>query len=318
MAFRIPGERGVTWWARAPSIEHLTSYVQGVDELYTPDGWRRVYASTVSADFFSVFASTPVAGRYFETSDEDTEPVGAAVISRRLWESYGAGSPGIVGHDVHLGGRTYRVVGVAPDDLDYPALTDVWLAGLVGGVSARNVRHTSKQLISTGPWGGWVVRLRSGASPLDAQRELLALLAELNQRQAPSRRTFGDTVVVMPLRGVVAQSAGPTLRAWLIGSLVLLAIAAIHGELVLKGRSPARLRDVATLWASTAAASLFMLALAVAVIYSDAGRFITAVRPDSSLAVITIITALVLATLSVAAVCPGAVTALRHRAAQRA
>ena len=71
------------------------------------------------------------------------------------------------------------------------------------------------------------------------------------------------------------------------------------------------------MWASTAAASQLVSGLAVVVIYSDAGRFITAVRPDSSLAVVTIITALVLTTLSVAAICRGEVTALRQRA-QRA
>ena len=103
LAFRTPGESATAWWRRAPSLDRLASYVSGIAEVDSPDGWRPVRATVVSADFFAVFAANPLSGRFFQPSDEDAAPLGAAVISQEFWKGYGASRPSIIGEQLRVG-----------------------------------------------------------------------------------------------------------------------------------------------------------------------------------------------------------------------
>jgi predicted permease len=98
---------------------------------------RHAVAMFVSANYFSVLGVAPAQGRTFlpEEERQGAEPV--VVLSHRAWQRQGA-DPGLVGTQVAINGRFFRVVGVAPERFTGAALIgpDLWLPlgsyGLVG------------------------------------------------------------------------------------------------------------------------------------------------------------------------------------------
>ncbi len=71
----------------------------------------RVWASLVSADYFTVLGAAPLIGRPLQ-ADEPSANV--AILSERLWRTRYNGSPSILGQMIRLDGRPYEVVGVMP------------------------------------------------------------------------------------------------------------------------------------------------------------------------------------------------------------
>ena len=245
LAFRTPGEGATSWWRRAPSLDRLASYVSAIAEVDSPEGWRPVRATVVSADFFAVFAANPLSGRFFQPSDEDAAPLGAAVISREFWKGYGASRPSIIGEQLWLGDTRYLIVGIAPGGFDYPSGTEVWTSGLVGGIASRDLRSQPRQAVSTGPGAGWVARLKPGASAGQARGELDALLQTLNQRDTSSPSRYGEKINVVPLHEMVARDVRPALLALLAGAILVLSISSINGGVLLSVYAAARRKDIA-------------------------------------------------------------------------
>jgi hypothetical protein len=283
MAFKVPGGRSDVWWSQGPSIEQLASYVRGRDVLKSGDREMPVRVATVSADFFRVFALQPALGRDFEPADEDAPSVGAAIVSRRLVAFLKrAGTP--MGQEIRVGVRRYLIVGIAPEGLSYPAGTEVWVAGLVGGASAHGVRLAASEALPIAPWGGWVLRIAANAQIESARDELLGRLKDLNLRFASSGRRYGDTISLMRLDEVSAQTVIPKLRAWSKVAGVLFVIAA--GNAIVVGRrarlgTKSPLRSLSLhLISAVAGVSLSTSAVALMILSSEAGRRLTFFPPD--------------------------------------
>jgi hypothetical protein len=298
MAFQVPGNRSDAWWAEGPSIEEIASYVRGRDVLESGDRQMPVRVATVSAGFFRVFAVKPTPGRDFEPADEDAPSVGVAIVSPRVVAFIkGSGAP--VGQEIRIGARRYQIVGIAPVEFSYPAGTEVWLAGLVGGASARGVRLAATEALPIAPWGGWVLRLAANAQLESARDELMGRLNDLNLRFASSGRRFGETISLARLDDVSAQTVMPTLRAWSRVAGVFFLLAA--GNVIVVGRR-ARVGAGATLrslgWrliSAVAGAAVSTNAVALMILYSEAGRGLTFFPPDHSLVWATVLVTVVIA-----------------------
>jgi len=105
-------------WRRAmPVFEGMAAYdfagpglnLGGVDKA------EQVKGIHVSAEFFTVFGTTPIRGRVF-TADED-RPSGPklAVIGNGLWKRRWGGDAGILGRPIVLNNEPYTVVGILPE-----------------------------------------------------------------------------------------------------------------------------------------------------------------------------------------------------------
>lgn len=80
------------------------------------DGVEMVLGEAVTGEYFSLLGINPVVGRVF-TADDNVSP-GAhpvAVLSHGLWQRRFNGDPGAVGAELRLAGRSYTVIGVAPE-----------------------------------------------------------------------------------------------------------------------------------------------------------------------------------------------------------
>ena len=84
----------------------------------------------VSASFFETVTGggPPLHGRWLQKADEPKSNDVMAVVSARFWRRFAGSDPALVGRRLTWsGGRTFLVVGIAPDHLDLPLGADAWV-----------------------------------------------------------------------------------------------------------------------------------------------------------------------------------------------
>ncbi|MGQ0766006.1 MAG: ADOP family duplicated permease [Gemmatimonadota bacterium] len=193
------------------------------------DDLQRGGMELVSADYFRVLGIEPVAGRFL-VADEGRPgvPAAVAVLSYHLWQQRYGGQPSAVGENVRLSGRTFTIIGVAPQGyagamrgLDVAVWVPVTASPLFGG---RSDEHTSRgnrsQLV--------LARLAPGVS-LQQARAGMASLATNLARAWPEAWTDvseqGRRITVLPESDtrVHPQMRGPVLgfAALLMGTVFL-------------------------------------------------------------------------------------------------
>jgi predicted permease len=89
----------------------------------------RVFGEVVSSGYFSVLGVRPVLGRPFSTQEERAGEA-LVIISHGLWTRRFGSDPGIIGRDLRIDGRPFRVIGVAPPGFGGTILafsSDLWM-----------------------------------------------------------------------------------------------------------------------------------------------------------------------------------------------
>ena len=141
---------------------------------------ERAAALLVSGNYFQALGLTPAAGRLLVPADVSVpgrEPV--AVIAHDYWRTHHGSDPAAVGRRLVVNGRTVTIVGVAPPRFQGTTLGlafDLWLPATMSGVLVEG----SRELVDRSQRGYTVLgRLRDGATPAAAARELDARLSDL-------------------------------------------------------------------------------------------------------------------------------------------
>lgn len=171
----------------------------------------------VTAEFFSILRTRPIAGRFFTADNEVQGRHAVAVISHGLWQRRFGGAPDAIG--ARLPGQLgeFEVIGVLPPAFDFPVEAetgpiDVWVPFVVP--AEQRVRGTDY-----GYYLQVIGRLRDGVSIPQAQARMDQITAGL---AATAPNWFEDRVAtVEPLRGYLARGV----RSWMY--LLLAAVAAV-------------------------------------------------------------------------------------------
>lgn len=179
-AHDVFGDRAIE---RVAALGDLFSGAAGVDangggpEVLIEDGVASVITGAlVTGRFFEVLGVTPVLGRALAPTDDvdGAEPV--VVIARRLWRTRYASSPAVLGRRISIGEQRFTIVGVMPDDLDYPTGVVLW--------------RTTHSVPTNGPFGDaarreidLVARLQPGKTIGEATSALQAVL-DREEREA--------------------------------------------------------------------------------------------------------------------------------------
>ena len=183
----------------------------------------------VTGNFFDVLGARPALGRLLRPSDDEAPgmaPGGtrSLVLSYRAWREKFGGDSAVIGrHLVEPLVRTdYRIIGVAPAGLAYPAGVDYWVP----------------------MWSGWqgtvssfaVARLAPGATVAAARDEYAAIerrLARKLQLRGAHAATFAETVLgnVRPVLGLLTAA---------VALLLLIACLNVGNLLLLRASTRAR------------------------------------------------------------------------------
>ena len=220
--------------------EHVDISGQGEPE--------RVVAARISASLFPMLGVGPKLGRTF-TPQEDTPGDKLVILSYAFWEHRYGGEPGIVGRTIQIDRQPYTVIGVMPQDFEFP------LRGLQDNNSAAAlwvpIAFTPRELSG---WGGLYVfsvigRLQPGVTLGRARSEADSLSKVLVERYPPAIAGWVRQGQLNITAGPLQDEAVGPVRALLlvlmgaVGFVLMIACANISTLLV--SRAAARQRKIA-------------------------------------------------------------------------
>jgi putative ABC transport system permease protein len=239
------------WVAHNDAFEALTAWWTAQATLRGRDGSAPVTGVQVTRGFFEVFRRTPLLGRTFA----DDEYLGAPsipsgrtggrepvlVLSHRLWQSLGA-DPALVGGSVLVEGRTWRVLGVMPEDFAIPDVGAAFWTPWDIGDSYRGPRFVdgppreARFLRAVG-------RVKPGLS-LRAASSRMELLAARLAADHP-RTNSGWSVQMVPLADELVRSSRTELLLVFGAVFCLLLLVCANVASLAIARSAARAREMA-------------------------------------------------------------------------
>lgn len=213
----------------------------------------RVLAGVVSGNWFGVLGLVPQAGRLLQPDDEAGGGRFNVVLSHDLWRRHFAADPAVVGRAIELSGRTFTVVGVAPEGFrgtDLSAPHDLWIPIVVirsvGGDGLWGADVLTTRFL---PFLRMVGRLRPGVAPEAAAAELNARHAALREvNGAEMDMPFADPPIhTLPIgRAATAERRGDIVRFLAVPAavaLLTLAIACMNVALLLLVRASERRQE---------------------------------------------------------------------------
>jgi putative ABC transport system permease protein len=205
------------WVRQSRSFEDLAVRTSGDMSLTGAGDATHVESAYLSPNFFSVLRAKPQLGRVFRNDEAQAGRDGEAVLSYSFWQRHFGADAEVVGRNVELNGRAYRVIGVMPRTLEYPSTADVFLP----------LAATPQQMEDRSGHGYLVIgRLRNGVTVAQAQAEMQGI-AERLAKTYPATN-LGWSVKVAPLLEDVNGTLTPLYMRLILGAtgFVLLIVCA--------------------------------------------------------------------------------------------
>jgi predicted permease len=218
------------WQAQSSSFEAMAYYASRETAVMQGSNPEYARATSVSSDFFRVFAVEPLVGRSFTPEETKRGSSGAAMISYNYWQTHFGGDLQALGQTVNASGRR-SIVGVLPPGFRFPDNTDIWMSevGEAGYRSGNNFQS--------------VGRIKSGVPLAHAQAEMSAIAGRLEQQYPETNR--GRSVAVMKLRDEMVGDVRLTLYLLLGSVTVVLLIACANTATLLLAKASTRGREIA-------------------------------------------------------------------------
>ena len=208
---------------------------------------ERVLGVISSANHFSVLGVNAALGRTFvpaEDSGRGAHPV--VVLSWSTWKGAFGGDSGIVGKNIVLNGRSYSVVGVAPQEFR-GALPLVIPAVWVPLTQLDDVRPGSREQYTARGSNSFsaIARLKPGVTLAQANEHMKALIAGLEAEHPQDYDGSGINLVLQSDAGIhpefrSAQVALSSVVMAVVGVLLLIACVNVANLFLARARDRAR------------------------------------------------------------------------------
>ena len=231
---------------RTQTFESLAAFETGEFALTGNGDPEVVPGAIVTFNYFNVLGREPLHGRTFTAQEDTPGNNNVAILSYGLWQRRFAGNQNIIGQTINLDSTATTVVGIMPPDFDFPDPAE--RAGSSGHVQLWVPKGLDPQ--NSNQWNLLAVgRLRPGATPDDAQKEISALFqaftGESGVRPGAAALGSSETTIMLPLRDhIVGEVRRPLLV--LLGAIALvLLIACANLTNLLLARASSRTRELA-------------------------------------------------------------------------
>ncbi|MBV9877159.1 MAG: ABC transporter permease [Verrucomicrobia bacterium] len=181
-------------------------------DLSGSDGPQRIVAGFVSAGLFKVTGRDFLLGRPFTEKEDQFGGSLVVVLAERFWRSHLHSDPAVLGRNLILGGRSFEVIGVCPQQVDDWGFdsTDLYVPIHSMARPEDSVWRRDSHFLSC------CGRLKPGVSMEQAQADLDIIRRKLVEQYPETNRGYG--VALMPLLDSMVEDNSNGL--WLIGGSV--------------------------------------------------------------------------------------------------
>jgi len=215
----------------------LAAWTYGGGTISEPGEPEYVNGRQISAELFSTLGISPLQGRAFRLDEDRPGAAAVAMIGYGLWQRDFGGQPSAIGRSLVYDGKTYTVVGIAPQGFHLDGDADVFTPLEQRQDTDPRMRNRAARFLRV------MARLRPGFALNEARAEL-ALIARHLAEEYP-KSNAGLSMIPYPLQKELVGDVGSTL--WLLLGAVglVLLIACVNIASLLLARAVSRDRELA-------------------------------------------------------------------------
>ena len=208
---------------------------------------QRVSGARVTGDLFPLLGVQPLAGRTIIPGDDSAGHERVAVLSNRFWRTRFNSDLGLISHVVNLDGQSYVVVGIMPNDFQFPFAAneadrvDIWVPAVFSAAELNDRGRYNYQVLG---------RLKPGVTISQVGVEMDRVGRALEQEyprsyRGPKGEDGGWRVTITSLPAEVVGNIRPLLFLLLGVVAVLLLIVCANVTNLSLARSSTRSREMA-------------------------------------------------------------------------
>lgn len=218
------------------------------DDLAAYSGWgftitgqgdpAKLDGARITSTLFSLLGVNAVVGRTFLPQEDQPGHDKVALLSYGLWQSRFGGDRRIVGESITIDGENRTVVGVMPQDFDFPGgrASDLWLPATLDASAKDDFGSGYLMLLG---------RLKEGVSADQAQSEISAISHHAREQNSAFPPTYGEEARVVSLQTEMVGDMRTTLLILLGTVAMLLLIACANVANLQLARTSTRQRELA-------------------------------------------------------------------------
>ena len=190
------------WQKSSQSFAELALFTTNRLNVSLGDQAFRAAGSRVSGDFFRLLGIAPALGRAVDAADTQPGHEGVVVISDLLWRTRFGADRRVLGKELRLNARPYRIIGVMPRGFAFPHGTEnIDTTGIATDIWVNWAMTPAEKAARDDNPGNAIGRLRPGVSLRQAQAEIAAITSRFDPpfQQQPNKpqsavRSFDEQI----------------------------------------------------------------------------------------------------------------------------